>query len=385
MRKFTRNDTYEFLPSAQEIIDKPPTPLGGAIIYIIVLMFIVLFILSFVFKIDTLITTQGTVEVADGIQIVNTNGMSKITKINKKEGDNVKKGEVILQLEDDNAFAIRELQTDIQIAKLKQQMLESEIDQQRDDTIFQKNTELDNRKQNALQMEYDMYWKEQANDERAYQEKLQAIQEKGNAKDVSEEEKVSIQNAYDDAKADQQDKEAKKQLDLLTQLNNGDDKLREDEDKLTKLQKAKSEHTIRAPTTGTILTANYHTVGSYINPSLSIAEIVPQNNTFIIKTQIPNQDISKIKVGQPVVIKVEAYDYQVYGGLNGKVKAISASSKLNAAKTSLEYEAQIAIEGYNKNIVLKPGMTVSLDIKTNRKKVIDYILDPVKKTVDDAF
>lgn len=385
MHRFKKRNKYDFLPSNLEIIEKPPTPLGAAIIYIITLMLITLFILSYTCKVDDIVTTRGTLEMKNGILNVNTNQSSKIKKINKRTGDRVKKEDVLIELEDNSAAVIKELKKTISLERLKQSMSKTEIDGIRKDDIFLKQKDLDENDINEMKLEYDLYWKGVSANEKAYQKQLHGVNEEMKKPNLSPDELKHLQSSKKDIEDTYQQSKDEKKLSILKDHNNEEKQLRDNQNQLKIAERSSSEKFIRAPADGTILSTNYNTIGTYVNTATNIAEIVPDDDIYIIVTKIPNQYIAKVHKGQEVTIKVDAYDYQIYGGMIGKVKDISPTTKLNEQKTALEYEATIEIIRNDKNLELMTGMSVALNIKTRRQKIIDYILEPVRKTVDDAF
>lgn len=140
------------------------------------------------------------------------------------------------------------------------------------------------------------------------------------------------------------------------------------------------------PVDGEITIMNYKTIDSFVNPSIDVATILPSQSTYIIKSKIENRYVSKIKEGMEVFVKIDAYDYQIFGGIDGKIKSIATNATLSEDKQRLDYDIEIEIPTKrNEKMQLKPGMNVSLDIKTDKKRVFDFILEPVRKTVDDAF
>ena len=145
---------------------------------------------------------------------------------------------------------------------------------------------------------------------------------------------------------------------------------------------------MRAPITGIVkgLTAS---VGSVISPAQNVFEIVPSRGVMIIHCKISTKDIGHVKVGDPAQVKVMAYDFSRYGMINGKVLEISAST-FTTDKGLPYYEGKIALE---KNYIgddpkvnlLKPGMTVQVDIITGKKSVMSYLLKPITRGLQSSF
>ena len=146
---------------------------------------------------------------------------------------------------------------------------------------------------------------------------------------------------------------------------------------------------VRSPINGIVQKLFVHTVGGVVRPGADLVEIVPTDKSLLIEVKIKPSDIAFIYVGQKAKVKFSAYDFAIFGALDGKVESISADSfkdekdvtyfKVNI-KTDKSY-----IERNNKKLKIIPGMTVNVDIITGKKTVLDYILKPILKTKQYSF
>ena len=146
---------------------------------------------------------------------------------------------------------------------------------------------------------------------------------------------------------------------------------------------------VRSPMNGIVQTLFIHTIGGVVKPGEDILEIVPSEQTLLVEVKIKPSDIAFIYFGQKAVVKFSAYDFSIYGGLDGKVVHISADT-ITDQKDNVFYTVRIKTEqNYigNKEKALKiiPGMTVNIDIITGKKTVLDYILKPILKTKQYTF
>lgn len=117
--------------------------------------------------------------------------------------------------------------------------------------------------------------------------------------------------------------------------------------------------------------------------------IVPQDEQFEIEAMLSNKDIGFVNEGQDVTIKIEAFPYTRYGYIKGKVKYFSFEA-IQDEKLGLVFpvtivmdKSHLSIEG--RNVELIAGMAVSAEIKTGERRVIDYLLSPLRKVIDDSF
>lgn len=146
---------------------------------------------------------------------------------------------------------------------------------------------------------------------------------------------------------------------------------------------------VRAPMKGIIQKLFIHTRGGVIQPGADILEIVPTDSTLLVEVKIKPSDIAFIYFGQKAIVKFSAYDFAIYGGLEGEVVLISADT-ITDQKENVFYTVRIKtnknyLERQGKKLRIIPGMTVSVDIITGRKSVLDYILKPILKTKQYTF
>lgn len=142
--------------------------------------------------------------------------------------------------------------------------------------------------------------------------------------------------------------------------------------------------TVRAPMEGIVQSLFVHTIGGVVKPGDDLIEIVPKGEKLVVEVKIKPSDIAFIYPGQRAVVKLSAYDFAVYGALEGKVTLISADTVSNR-KEETYYTVRIETDkGYfernGKRLAILPGMTLSADIITGRKSVLDYILKPILRT-----
>lgn len=180
----------------------------------------------------------------------------------------------------------------------------------------------------------------------------------------------------------------------------------EAEQKITALQQdiVKTEQrllqmTIRAPVTGLVQQLEIHTVGGVVMAGQKLMSVVPDGTDLEVQATIPNKDIGFIQIGQEVEIKLEAYSFTRYGLIKGTVTSLSrdsmapqtpgitphretASAGAAGTQNDSQYLAIIALRDRSlmteKGLtLLTPGLTVTAEIKTGRRRVIDYILSPL--------
>ncbi|MGF1563508.1 MAG: HlyD family type I secretion periplasmic adaptor subunit [Geminicoccaceae bacterium] len=146
---------------------------------------------------------------------------------------------------------------------------------------------------------------------------------------------------------------------------------------------------VRSPVRGTIKQLLINTVGGVIQPGKDLIEIVPLEDTLLIEAQVRPADIAFLSPGLPATVKVTAYDFSIYGGLDGEVEGISADTITDERGESfykvLVHTETNQLERNGEILPIIPGMTVQVDVLTGEKTVLDYILKPILKVRDNAL
>ena len=146
---------------------------------------------------------------------------------------------------------------------------------------------------------------------------------------------------------------------------------------------------VLSPIDGIIKKLYVNTIGEVIKPGGNIVEIVPVDENLLIKTKIKPKDIGFLYPGQKAIIKFSAYDYTIFGSMNGKVVMISPDTEEDR-KGNVFYIVYVRtnknfLEKKGKKFKIKPGMTANVDIVTGKKTVMDYLLKPILKTKTYIF
>ncbi len=146
------------------------------------------------------------------------------------------------------------------------------------------------------------------------------------------------------------------------------------------------QHILKAPTNGTVFQLAIQNPGSVLQPGQAIAQVAPEKTELIFRAQMPSQESGFLRVGAPVKLKFDAYPFQDYGVVPGHLRWISPDSKVvETAQGRVEtFELEIVldqtyIQNQNKRIVLPPGQTATAEVIVRQRRVIDFILDPFKK------
>lgn len=168
-------------------------------------------------------------------------------------------------------------------------------------------------------------------------------------------------------------------------INKFEAKLVSDEDRVAKT-------TIVSPVDGIIKQLNFNTIGGVVQSGMDLVEIVPQSDVLLVEAKIDPRDIAFINPSQKAIVKITAYDFSIYGGLDGKIVEISADSIVD--KESKEGKSYYRIlvktdknylERNGNKLPIIPGMVASVDIITGKKTILDFILKPILKVKQNSL
>lgn len=190
--------------------------------------------------------------------------------------------------------------------------------------------------------------------------------------------RLMVQNAEASLQADAREKLAQVAADLSVM----EEKIRSAKDRVVRTA-------LRSPTQGVINTLAVTTVGAVVTSGQAIVEIVPFDDTLLIEARIRPQDVAFISPEQEASVKLTAYDYSIYGTLDAKVERISPD-------TTVDDQGEVfyrIVVRTNENVLsfngedlpILPGMVATVDVRTGRKTVLDYILKPIRKARHEAL
>ena len=138
---------------------------------------------------------------------------------------------------------------------------------------------------------------------------------------------------------------------------------------------------LTSPVDGTVQQLAVHTVGGVVTPAQPVMLIVPRDNPLEVEAFIENKDIGFVKPGDSAEVKIETFQYTKYGTIHAKVISVSHDA-INDEKRGLIYSTRVKMERAKINVDgtdvnLSPGMAVSVEIKTGKRRVIEYFLSPL--------
>lgn len=177
--------------------------------------------------------------------------------------------------------------------------------------------------------------------------------------------------------------------DAYRQLEGVDNELSLNADLIRKAQDRVARLDVRAPVRGLVKGLSVNTIGAVVQPGQVLMEVVPLDKPLVAEVRIPPRHIGHIHPGQPVQLKVSAYDFARYGALPGTLESISPSTFEGSAGERF-YKGRVILShnyvGHSSgNNMLMPGMTVMADVVTGDKTIMDYLLKPIALNLKTAF
>lgn len=147
---------------------------------------------------------------------------------------------------------------------------------------------------------------------------------------------------------------------------------------------------IRSPVDGIVNTLNVNTLGAFVQPGAVVADIVPTSETLLVEARVSPRDVAFIRPDQDALIKITAYDFSIFGGIEGKVANITADSLVDEKTGEPYYQVRVTtdkstLQRDGKTYSIIPGMICSVDIKTGRKTILNYLLKPINKAREEAM
>ncbi len=138
---------------------------------------------------------------------------------------------------------------------------------------------------------------------------------------------------------------------------------------------------VKSPVRGRVQRLLANTVGGVVSPGKDIVEIVPLDDTLVLEAKVQPRDIAFIHPGQAATVKLTAYDFSIYGGLDAVVDNISPDTVTDERGQNTFYMVRVRTKkiNFSDKMPIIPGMTAEVDILTGKKTVMSYLLKPVLK------
>ncbi len=434
LKKKYDKSILEFMPSLSAAVLLKNASSLHKILWIIAFTVIVSLIWAYLSKVDDIVKTTGKIITTTNVQTISTIYSGRLEEIYVKEGDVVKEGDILLQMSTEDFKSdyekkqLEKLGATAKISRLNAEanMKNIEIDadimqkhpslMQNEITLFKSNQSKLNTAINIIKEQI----KQKKNELNENEEKLLVLQnsyalltkeidiKKVLVKDriISEVDFLQLKRRYNDTALELKktqsmiptikssivelyenikDAQEKYKNDAKNEIVTVYSQLQQIDEELNLLRDKIENSAIKAPNNGTVNVITIKTKGEAISPGKVLMEIIPETKYVLAEAKVSPAEIGFLYVGIPVRIKLQAYDFSLYGGLSGEISYISADTIMDENTKEEQYIIHIKSNqkyvGDNKNLIIRPGMTIDADVITGKKTILDYILRPVLKTL----
>ncbi len=332
-------------------------------------------------------------------QYVQATGDGVLAELRVKEGDEVKLGQVLAVLEKDRAAASSS-DSMAKVAALRAALvrLHAEVNGapltfdaalQRHPEFVKNQTQLYQRRQQALSEEL----ASTNNALRLAREELTMNEALLKTGDISRVDLLHLQRQVYELEGKVSWTRNKYLQDAQTELTKVREDLSSQEQVLSDRANLLAHTELRAPRDGIVKNIRVNTIGGVLRAGDAVMEILPTDGELIAEVKVTPSDIGFLHVGLPATIKLDAYDYSIYGSLNGEVIYISSDTLSEETRNGPApyYRVTVRIGKIDaanpraSEVKITPGMTASVDIRSNSRSVLNYLLKPVHKTLDESL
>ncbi len=430
---FSTEDKNRFKPHLAEIEDSPVSPLGRKILWTIILFITFAVIWLFVGKTDVVVSARAEVIPIGNVKVLQALSGGAIKKIYIKEGDSIKKGEPLIEIDptveesnieskkanaslltlevqklqslvyetsfmppsdvntatamlvmgmyrsEKESLESEILQLDEQIRQIQKQISVLKIKKQRANEMYHMGLLEERRMKSVLDIiaknDYYRVKKENAgyrNDMNSKSYEISGLQDKLSELDMK---KISVSKNFKNR--------------LYTALTQKTKELTALRSEIEMIAFKKQKQIISSPVDGVVAKLAINTLGGVVSPAEKLMTIIPKGVPMQIKATVENKDIGFIKKGMDAVIKIDTYDYQKYGFYNAKVEKISVNA-IEDEKLGLVYEVLIKpettfLEVDGEKRYLTPGMSATAELKVGERRIIEFFIYPLIKYYNEGI
>ncbi|MNB71008.1 Type I secretion system membrane fusion protein PrsE [compost metagenome] len=387
--------------------------ISAGLIWSIVALVLGFVIWAMYFHIDEVARAHGEVIASSRVQIIQTVDGGVLSELHVKEGDHVKAGQILARLDPTRVEAAAG-EVDARIVGLR-----ARIARLRAESTGQSTPRFPSDPGPAL--------REQADIERALflqrrqslQEDITALQTAVNlanqklnlvnglerSGDVSTSERLNAQRDLNDARARLLGRRNKFLDDSRADLTKAEDELSQTLQQMAGRRQQVHDTVFTAMGPGIVKNVRVTTLGGVLRAGDEIMQIVPSDDALIIEAKVLPADIARVQVGLPATVRLDPFDYTIYGALQGEVIYVSADTlKENTQRgEEIYYRVHVRLKNHaegqsdhqedgqfvrsttGRQLDILPGMTSQLDIRTGDRTLMDFLLKPLRKTLSESF
>lgn len=349
-------------------------------------------------KIDQVTRAKATVIASARTQEIQASEGGILTELAVVEGQEVKAGQLLVVLEEERAkAAVDNSASKTAALKAKLSRLNAEIfetplvfpkEVKNYPEYVQNQTALYNRRRQAINEEVSSLEKMLV----LARQELKMNEPLLKYGDVSQADIIKLSRQVADIEAQINNKRNKYFEEAQAEMTKAQEELDTEIEVLRDSLQVLEEKRLLSPTEGKINNINVTTIGGVVKPGETIMQILPTSSDLVIDAKVSPADIAYVQEGQSATVKLDAYDYSIFGAMNGTVSYISPDTLIEKTPKGEEpyYRVLVVItgaefEGRENEIVIKPGMTASVDIKAMERTVLSYLTKPITKTLSEGM
>jgi hemolysin D len=436
--KARSREALEFLPAALEVTESPPSPKARVLAGLLISLFTIGLSWSIIGHVDVVATAEGKIVPSRYTKVVQPLEAGVVRAIHVRDGDHVTEGQVLIELDPTQATADKDsLIGQLDAAKTEtarftaemsptpmaafapppnvpkavsaqnRRLLEQEISTQQsklaglDSEIRRNQADLEAWQVTVEKLEKSTpMLRERVETKRGLAGRFLATRHdllQLEQQLVEQEQDLIIQRhrvdqahaALESARQQRGQAQADFFRNVLSQQEDTEKKIAQIAQELAKAEQRRGLQTLTAPITGVVQELSIHSEGGVVQPAEKLLSVVPDNSGLEIDAQMPNRDIGFVVEGQEAEIKLDAFPHTSYGTIPGHVAWISRDA-IKDDKLGLLYPVRVAldrtsIDAGDRVIPLGPGLSATVEIKTEKRRVISYLLSPLARYRHDAM
>lgn len=353
------------------------------------------------FRIDEVVQARGEIIASSRVQLIQSVDGGVVSELRVREGDRVREGQVLARLDPERVnatvgeTAARVAALQARAARLRAEVtarpkIEFPADLQRshgetvrvEEALFMQRRDSLRDDMRVLNTAYELANKE-----------LALVEELRKQGDASGSEVLRTQKALNEAESRVIARRNKFLEDARAELAKVEDDLAQNQQVLTRKVQEKQATVFRAQVNGVVKNIRVTTVGGVLKGGEEIMQIVPVDDDLVLEAKVRPADIARLQAGLPATIRLDPFDYTVYGGVKARVTYVSADTLKEEGRNGNEtyYRVHLVpdtsplVTTTGKPIALLPGMTAQVDIRTGDRTLMAYLLKPIRKTLAESF
>jgi len=369
--KVLSNQELAFLPAVLEIQESPPSPAGRAVGATIISVFVLGIVWASFGKIDIVAVAQGKIIPSDHSKIIQPLEAGVIKSILVRDGQHVKAGDTLIELDATSAGADSSRLSNEYMAALTEVARLRSLLAEKDTFIAPKGADP------SLVRTMRQRLRDQLTEYRAIKSQAEAL--KG-----LYEKQIASRLQYLDAERQR----AQRAQEYSAALADAETRAHSLSKELTKADTRTGQQSLKASIDGVVQQLSVHTVGGVVTPAQQLMVIVPKEDQLEVEAWVENKDIGFVDPTQKAEIKIDAFPFTKYGTIDGEIASLSTDAvplenvgHVYAARVTM---AHSNIPVGNKLVKLSPGMTVTVEIKTGKRRLIEYFLNPLLRGVRET-